>query len=117
MTLSEYMKLPYRMEIVPDEEGGYVITFPELPGCITCGKTIESAISNAKDAKKTWIEAVMDEGQQIPKPDCLNDYSEQFRLWIPKNLHKQLFEQSKQKGISINQYCLYLLSKNDTTYS
>lgn len=37
---------------MPDEEGGYVIAFPELPGCIICGKTIESAISNAKDAKK-----------------------------------------------------------------
>ena len=38
MTLSEYMELPYRMEVIPDkEEGGYAVTFPELPGCMTCG--------------------------------------------------------------------------------
>ena len=52
-TLSDYMKLPYRMEIVEDqEEGGYVLSFPELPGCITCGETLESALKNADDAKK-----------------------------------------------------------------
>ena len=38
------MKMPYRMEIVEDEEeGGFVVSYPDLPGCITCGETIESA--------------------------------------------------------------------------
>ena len=58
MTLNEYMELPYRMEVVPDkEEGGYAVTFPELPGCITCGATLESALSNAEDAKRSgcWL--------------------------------------------------------------
>ncbi len=51
-TLKDYMSLSYRMEIVEDkEEGGYVVSYPDLPGCITCGKTIESAV-NALDAKK-----------------------------------------------------------------
>lgn len=43
-TLEEYMKLNYRLEFEPDEdEGGYVAYFPELPGCITMGDTIEEA--------------------------------------------------------------------------
>ena len=67
MTLNEYMELPYRMEIVPDmEEGGYAVTFPELPGCITCGETLEAALSNAAEAKKEWLEAALDEGIGIP---------------------------------------------------
>ena len=33
------------------DEGGYVVSFPDLPGCITCGETIESAVANAIDAK------------------------------------------------------------------
>ena len=46
-TLDEYMQLPYKMEIVPDlEEGGYVVSYPDLPGCLTCGETIEKAINN-----------------------------------------------------------------------
>ena len=52
-TLNDYMKMSYRMEIVEDkEEGGYVVSYPDLPGCITCGKTIEDAVVNAVDAKK-----------------------------------------------------------------
>ena len=118
MTLNEYMELPYRMEIVPDqEEGGYAVTFPELPGCMTCGENLESAISNAEDAKKVWLEAALEEVQEIPRPDDLNHYSGQFKLRIPKSLHRQLSEHSKREGISMNQYCLYLLSRNDVLHS
>ena len=61
-TLTDYLKLPYRMEIVEDqEEGGYVLSFPELPGCITCGETLESALKNADDAKKAWLQAAIEE--------------------------------------------------------
>lgn len=117
-TLDEYLKLPYRMEIVEDqEEGGYVVSFPDLPGCITCGETIESAVANAADAKKAWIEAAMEEGLPIHEPDSLDDYSGQFKLRIPKSLHRSLAEHSKREGISMNQYCLYLLSRNDAVYS
>lgn len=52
-TLNDYMKMNYRMEIVEDaDEGGFVVSFPELPGCLTCGETVETAIKNAVDAKK-----------------------------------------------------------------
>lgn len=54
-TIEEYMKLPYKMEIVPDiEEGGYVVSFPDLPGCLTIGDTVEEAIKNAEDAKYAY---------------------------------------------------------------
>ena len=37
-----YMSIPYRIEIIKDkEEGGYALLCPELPGCITCGKTVD----------------------------------------------------------------------------
>ncbi|MBQ8639739.1 MAG: toxin-antitoxin system HicB family antitoxin [Lachnospiraceae bacterium] len=84
---------------------------------ITCGETIESAVRNAKDAKKAWIEAALESGYPISEPDSINDYSGQFKLRIPKSLHCHLSEQSKREGISMNQYCLYLLTKNDTINS
>ena len=57
-TLNDYFAMNYRMEIVEDkDEGGFVVSFPELPGCITCGETVESAVANALDAKKAWLEA------------------------------------------------------------
>lgn len=113
-TLTEYMAMPYRMEIIEDkEEGGFVVSYPELPGCITCGETTQAAIENAVDAKKAWLEAALEDGIEIQEPDSLEAYSGQFKLRIPRSLHRLLAEHSKREGISMNQYCVYLLSRND----
>lgn len=117
-TIDDYMKKAYRMGIVEDkDEGGFIVTYPDLPGCISCGETIESAVANAIDAKEVWLEAAIEEGIEINEPDSLDDYSGQFKLRIPKSLHKSLAEHSQREGISMNQYCVYLLSKNDVLYS
>ena len=117
-TLEEYMAMPYRMEIVEDkDEGGFVVSYPDLPGCLTCGETIETAVTNAVDAKKAWLETAIEEGIDIYEPDSLDDYSGQFKLRIPKSLHRMLAEHSQREGISMNQYCVYLLSRNDALYS
>ena len=109
-----YLNLPYKLEIVPDpDEGGQVAHYPELPGCITVGETIESVAANAADAKKAWLEAALEEGVEIAEPVSLEDYSGQFKLRIPRSLHRSLSEHSKAEGVSMNQYCVYLLSKND----
>lgn len=112
--LNEYMSLPYRMEIVEDKlEGGFVVSYPELPGCISSGETIESALNNAHDAKIEWLTFAIEDGLTIPLPSSSEDYSGQFKLRIPKTLHQKLAENSKKEGISMNQYCLFLLSRND----
>lgn len=112
-TIDYYMNLPYKMEIVADvDEGGFVASFPDLPGCITCGDTIEKAAENAIDAKKAWIEAAIEENLEIREPSEQSSYSGQFKLRLPKTLHRMLAEQAREEGISMNQYCIYLLSKN-----
>ena len=55
----------------------------------------------------------MEEGIEIPEPLSEAEYSGQFKLRIPKSLHRDLAQHSKEEGISMNQYCLYLLTKND----
>ena len=113
-TLNDYMAMPYRMEIVEDtDEGGFVVSYPDLPGCITSGETLESAAKNALDAKKAWLTAALEEGIEIHEPDNLEEYSGQFKLRIPRSLHRLLAEHSQKEGISMNQYCVYLLSRND----
>ena len=88
-TIEEYLALPYKMEIVPDlDEGGYAVNWPELPGCVTCGETLEQAVRNAEDAKYTWLETAIEEGVEIPEPINLDDYSGQFKLRLPKSLHR-----------------------------
>lgn len=74
-TIEEYMALLYRMEIVPDTaEGGFVVSFPDLPGCLSSGETMVQALENAADAKRAWLDAALEEGLEVPKPDALEDY-------------------------------------------
>ena len=115
-----YMELPYRMEIIPDnEEGGFTAKFPDLPGCLTCANTIEGLISNAVDAKKAWLEAAIEDGFPIAEPSSEDEsveYSGQFKLRMPKSLHRSLSLNAKREGISMNQYCNYLLAMNDVKH-
>ena len=113
-TIDYYMKLPYKMEIVPDiDEGGFAASFPDLPGCITIGDTMEEVVKNIVDAKREWLLAELENGSIIPEPDELKEYSGQFKLRLPRSLHRQLAEHSKLEGVSMNQYCVYLLSMNN----
>ena len=63
--------LPYRFQIRPlsaEEGGGYLIEFPDLPGCMSDGETIEEAIRNGHDAMLGWLEVVRAEGRSVPEP-------------------------------------------------
>lgn len=110
--LEYYMSLPYRVEVVEDKaEGGFTLHCPELPGCMTCADTVEQGFQLLEDAKKCWFTACLEDNIAIPEPAKLEDYSGQFKLRLPKSLHKLLAQRSREEGISMNQYCVYLLSK------
>lgn len=112
--LDYYKNLNYKIEIVQEEEGGYVISIPDLKGCITTAEDIDEGMKLIEDAKEEWINAALESDYEIPEPNTLERYSGQFKLRIPKSLHMELAEKSKKEGISMNQYCLYLLSKNSS---
>ena len=58
----------YTILLHPDtEEGGYTVTVPSLPGCVTQGETIEEAITMAKDAIRLHIEALIENGEPVPE--------------------------------------------------
>lgn len=51
----------YRFTVRPlseEEGGGYFVEYPDLPGCMSDGETIEEAIVDAEDAKRCWIAAM-----------------------------------------------------------
>jgi antitoxin HicB len=58
----------YTIILDPDtEEGGYTVTVPALPGCITEGDTREEAIANAKEAILLYLESLQKDGEPIPE--------------------------------------------------
>ena len=54
-------------ELQPEPEGGYTISVPSLPGCISYGKTFEEAIDMIKDAMAGWLAVAKEEGLPIPE--------------------------------------------------
>ena len=63
------MKLVYPAIFKPyeDETGGYVVEFPDLPGCVTGGDNLAEAILMAEDAASGWILTELEEGKKAPK--------------------------------------------------
>lgn len=116
--LEYYMSQPYRIIIEEDViDGGYVAQCPELRGCVTSGETISEALEMLEDAKREWLSACLDDSIPIPEPQKLDSYSGQFKLRMPKSLHQKLAKRSIEEGVSMNQYCVYLLSKALDNYA
>ena len=109
--IEEYLKKPYKIEIIPDPEGGFVAQIPELPGCITQGETFEEVMEMIEDAKRTWIEAAIENNILIPEPFELRKFSGKFVVRVPKSLHKKLVETAEKEGVSLNSLVVKLLSE------
>jgi antitoxin HicB len=68
-SLDDYLSLKYPMSIYPEDDGGYTVIIPDLPGCISQGETLEEAIENINEARELWIETVYYSGKkQISLP-------------------------------------------------
>ena len=50
----------------PAEEGGYIVSCPQLPGCVTQGETVEEALEMIKDAIQGYIASLQKHGDPIP---------------------------------------------------
>lgn len=58
--------LKYTVIFEPAEEGGYVVTVPALPGCVTEGDTLEEAMEMVKDAISGYLYVLKKQGEEIP---------------------------------------------------
>ena len=116
-------KSPYPFEayahivspLAETEGGGFLIVFPDLPGCMSDGETETEAVANGRDAFETWISAMKDEGKAIPKPlyraDPVPAVSGRFVTRVPKSVHMMLSERAKAEGVSLNTLVLALISE------
>ena len=107
-------KLKYPVTIRPltkEEGGGYLVEFPDLPGCMADGETIDEALKEAESAMKSWIETAKSFGDSIPEPGISTKYSGQWRLRVPKSLHAALTLRAKSEGVSLNTLSAVLLAE------
>jgi len=68
-TIPAFQKYPFDIALLPEGEGGgFAITFPDLPGCLSDGETVEQAITHGREAFQSWIESMIEDGKPIPRP-------------------------------------------------
>jgi antitoxin HicB len=92
---------PFEMRPLSEEEGGgWLIVFPDLPGCMSDGETPEEAIKNGQDALECWLQACREAGKEIPLPG--KSYDSRFSPRIPRSLHARLVSRARQEGVSMN---------------
>ncbi|MGH6920646.1 MAG: type II toxin-antitoxin system HicB family antitoxin [Geminicoccaceae bacterium] len=105
---------PFQVRPLSKEEGsGYLIEFPDLPGCLSDGETIEEAITNGADAVRSWVDTAREFGDPIPPPSHPSDdaYSGRWNMRVPKSLHRRLAERAKAEGVSLNTLAVTLLAE------
>lgn len=68
-------QLTYRLLLNPEPEGGYTVTVPALPGCITWGESIENAIEMAKEAIEIYIESMVANNEKVPDESKTLEYA------------------------------------------
>lgn len=117
------VKPPYSFEayshvisqLAKDEGGGFLITFPDLPGCISDGATEAEAVANGRDAFKSWVSARKDAAKEIPapfyRPDTVPEVSGKFVTRLPKSVHAKLAERAKAEGVSLNTLVLAFVAE------
>jgi len=100
------MEYPFLIRPLSEEEGGgYLIEYPDLPGCMSDGETPEEAIEMGADAVKAWIATAKKAKRPIPKPGSTlapMDYSGKYVQRLPKSLHEALSKRAQQEGVSLN---------------
>ncbi len=114
ITLDDYLRLEYPFNVIaaPDT-GGYVVTFPDLPGCATHVERIEDIGAVANEIRRLWIRTEYEDGANIPEPSYPEEYSGKFVVRLPRSLHRRLAESAEREGVSLNQYVVMLLSGGD----
>lgn len=99
--MSSLFEYPFQVHPLSNEEGGgWLISFPDLPGCMSDGETPEQAIANGKDALEAWITAMRESGRTVPKPGELP--SGKFIARVPRSIHARLAARARQEGVSMN---------------
>jgi antitoxin HicB len=110
-TLADYLALNYPFTVHADRDGGYIVRFPDLPGCFTQVDTFDEIGPMAAEIKGLWLETAVDHGHEIPSPSFPEEYSGKFNVRLPKSLHRRLAERADEEGVSLNQLVVSLLSE------
>lgn len=104
-------------------DDGITITFPDLPGCISCADTDEEALDMAKEVLGLWMQSIEEDGESVPEATRLIDIhaeeSERVVLidvWMPL-VRKAILTKAIKKTLTIPQWLDMEARKQDVNFS
>ena len=109
----KWIEKQYSLQVVADEDGGYTIFYPDLPGCVTQIESLEELPEAALEIKELWITATLEAGLAVPEPTYPPDHSGKILLRLPRSLHRDLVDEAEKEDVSLNQYLVSLLSSRN----
>jgi antitoxin HicB len=99
--------------LAAEDGGGYLVEFPDLPGCMAGGGTVDEALGEAADARRSWITTMHELGRPVPSPSTAvgRRYSGRWLMRVPRSLHRRLAERAREEGVSLNALATALLAE------
>ncbi len=85
MTKKVQKILSYFAVFDPAKEGGYNVSFPDFPGCVTFGKTFEEAKEKAKEVLELWLEELASQKQRI-QVKTVRPIIDEIRVALPQKV-------------------------------
>lgn len=90
------LNMTYLAVLEPEENGGYGISFPDLPGCFSFGENLAEAQQMAAEAASLHVYGMENDGEEIPTPSVVlpPDVTE-GRVIMPITIHPDLYRMKR----------------------
>ena len=105
------------------EEKGYVVTFPDLPGCITEGDTMEESLHMAKEVLELFMYGIEEDGDVVPAPTAperieppANSFISLVEVWMPM-VRDEMENRAIKKTLTIPKWLNDVAEKNKVNFS
>jgi antitoxin HicB len=120
LDVAHYLELPYTVGVQSERDGEvarWTATVEELPGCAGHGETPDDAVELLRSAMRSWIEAALAQGREIPlpsdqpaQPRPSASHSGRFLVRMPGALHTQLAHAAERDHLSLNRFITNVLA-------
>jgi antitoxin HicB len=104
VTPKDYLREPYTRALRPDESGGFYAEILEFSGCFAEGETPDQTYKDLEAAAEAWIQARLDQGQDVPPPFNNLGYSGTVSLRLPRSIHKRAAIMAERDRVSLNSF-------------
>jgi antitoxin HicB len=102
-------RYPFTVRPLSKEEGGgYLVEYPDIPGCMSDGESVEEAIANGKGALRDCLAVFKAVGRKSPKSPV---EAAQWRQRLPRTLYTKLTKEAENEGVSINSFVTAIIAE------